>query len=94
MSRIMIERRYGPANRDWLCELTPTGTAWSGATTAITFLGYRIACCALKAVRRQAARWPGGVGFSFHLIHDRRHLRIYVESTDLPVPGRHHGDAP
>ena len=84
MINIMIERRYGTANRDWLCELTPTGTAWSGARKAIVFSGYCAACRALDAVHCQAAGWPNAPAFCFHLVHQRRHLRVYFESDEIP----------
>ena len=88
MSLTMIERRYGPGNRDWLSEITATQTTWSGTPKALVIGYLRTARRVLNRVRAQAAHWPNSPRFAFELIHDRRVLPAYVASCDVMIRTR------
>lgn len=80
---IMIERRYGTSNRDWLCGFTTTETVWTLGTNALVFDDLRSARRALGRIRAQSSLWQLPSSFSFHVIKDRRHLPSHLASEEI-----------
>jgi len=80
----MIERQYGPCNRDWLYTYGPTdnSTCWvSGANRAMILKSETEAKLMLDRVEHSAAEWDNRSSFRFVIIEDRRHLPPYFAST-------------
>lgn len=86
MKAYMIERRYGPGNRDMLAAYGPgdQSTTWVlGPNRAEIYSCLSTAQNMLNNVRLAAEKWDNANNFTFAVIEDRRHLPPYFASTTV-----------
>lgn len=81
----MIERRYGPCNRDWLQDYAPPETVWTGSPRrALIFESAETAATVRDKIEALAAAdWPNPSFFAFAVIEDRRGLPSYFASQTV-----------
>lgn len=79
----MIERRYGPGNRDYLYTYGPgdKSTCWVASQRAMIITGKEQARLMLEAVQEAARMWDNGDRFKFAVVRDRTGLPDYFGST-------------
>lgn len=80
---LMLERRYGKENHDWLYRISAAEVVWTmHAVEAMRFVSPDIANLTWRRVRSMAQAWPNAQRFIIAIIHDRSRLPSYWLSSD------------